>query len=411
MARFTLFRNKKENETEKRDLDSGFSFVDSLLGTLRFTSYSNYTQSKALKISTVYRCVNLISDSIASLPLYPYLYDGNWKKIDYNNSLYNILNIQPNNFIGAFNFKKQIVVNVLLSGNAYVYIERDKQNKILSLTLLNPDAIEIIVENNDIKYKNNTTKSVYDKSQIIHISNYTTDGLRGVSTITYAATSLGIAYDSDQHTSNFFKSGASLSGILRPVAGTSINKVKAAQAKEDFLNTVNTDLGGSSGSIVVLGDGLEYQPISINPKDSQLLESRQFNVIDVCRFFNVPPSLAFSETGKFSTAEQQQLDFVNNTLMPWLEKIENEFYRKLYLSSQYDTTELKFDVENLLRTDLSSKADYFVKMYQIGAYTTNEIRQKINSEFPVAGGNRAFIQVNLQPIDNLISEQKNNITQ
>lgn len=384
-------------------------YIDPIHGTLQYNTFSNYTQSKALKVSTVYRCVNLISESIASLPLNPYIYNGNWKVIDYNNSLFNILNIQPNSFMGSNTFKKLMVQHTLMYGNCFIYIDRDVRGNVLSLSILNPSNIEIQFNENNISYYDKSIKATYDKTQIIHILNYTYNGYSGISTLEHAARSLGIAYDSDEHTSTFLKGGGKLSGILRPTQGTISNKEKATQAKTDFINATNPDLGGNG--IVVLSNGFEYQPITISPKDSQLLESRQFNVVDVCRYFNVPPTLAFSETGKFSTAEQQQVDFLNNTLTPWIEKIENEFYRKLYLTGEYATTELKFDVENLLRTDYNSKADYYTKMYQIGGYTTNEIREKLNAQFPVSGGDRAFIQVNLQPLDNIISDQKSNLNE
>ena len=353
----------------------------------------------------------MISDSIASLPLIPYTYKdksgniGNWKYINYDDTYYNLLNIQPNGLMSSNTFKKLLVVNMLLKGNGYVLIDRDKLGRVLNLILLNSDYIEPKIINNDLVYYDNYNKKSYDKTQIIHLLNYSTNGILGFSTITYAATTLGISYNSEEHTSNFFKGGASLAGILRPIAGVNINTAKATAAKDAFINALNSDLNGTSNSIVVLDSGLEYQPITISPKDAQLLESRQFNVIDVCRFFGVPPTMAFSETGKFSTAEQQQIDYLNNTITPLLEKIENEFFRKLFLQSEWNYSDLKFDVENLLRTDANTRADYYTKLFRVGGYTVNEIREKLNGGFPVSGGNRAFIEVNVQPTDALISEQ------
>jgi len=389
----------------KRSVDTTFN---PLLGTLRFITGSNYTSAKATKLSTVFRCVNLLSDSIASLPCNPYTYKGDWKSIDYLDGKYNLLNVEPNKFMSAYMFKKLIVVYLLLRGNAYILIERAKSGKVLSLNLLHPDFMTVSIVDGDIRYLYSLAPGgpgYYDKSQIIHILNYTEDGTTGISTIQYAADSLGIAYSSEAHAKNFWQSGANLSGILRPIAGASINDPKAKKAKADFMAATSSDLGGASGSIVVLGDGLEYQPISINPKDSQALESRQFNVPEICRFFNVPPSLAYSETGKFSTAEQQTLDFMNGSLTPLIEKIESEMFRKLYLPSEWATSELKFDADNIMRMDAASRADYYLKLFQAGGYTPNEIREKLNAQYPVKGGNRAFIQVNMQPVDALISEQ------
>jgi len=168
-----------------------------------------------------------------------------------------------------------IVINILMKGNAYILIDRSLNGKVIGLTLLNSDFVKAEIVNNDVIYNDLNSKKTYDKSQIIHIMNYTFDGFTGVSTLFYAATSLGIAYSSEEHTSNFWKSGGNMAGILRPIAGSTMNKTQAAKAKTDLVTQLSTDLGGSgSGSIVVLGDGLEYQPISVNPKDSQLLESR-----------------------------------------------------------------------------------------------------------------------------------------
>ncbi|MZQ50437.1 MAG: phage portal protein [Bacteroidales bacterium] len=395
-----FFSNKKE---EKREYEE---WTNPIFGTVSFNTFSQYTQSKAMKLSTVYRCVNLISDSIASLPFYPYTYKDNWKYINYDSTLYNLLNVQPNPYMGKFIFMKLVVTSMLLKGAAYIYIDRAKNGSVVGLTLLNADNIETEIKNNDVIYFDKINKKAFDKSQLIIILNYSTDGLNGISTLSYAALTLEIAYNTDEHSRNFFKSGANLAGILRPLAGVNIGKEKALKAKKDFINALNSDLGGQSGAIVVLDSGLEYQPITISPKDSQLIESKQFNVVDICRFFNVPPSLAFSESGKFSTAEQQGLDYLNNCLLPIIEKFENEFFRKLYLPSEWDVSDLKFDTENLVRLDATTRADVMVKLHSVGGYTTNEIREKLNSTFPVNGGNRAFIQTNLQPTDALIAENK-----
>lgn len=401
MSKFTDYISSFKKEV--RSLESGY--VNPIFGTLRFSTTGNYKAAKATKLSTVYRCINLLSDSIASMPIIPYTYKESWKYINYDDGLYNILNVQPNPYMSAYTFKKMIIVNLLTKGSAYILIDRNKAGKVNSLAMLNPDFITVQVIDNDLKYTNINSGSVYDKSQLIHILNYTIDGINGISTLEYAADSLGIAYSNEAHTSNFWKSGGNMSGILRPVAGATMNKTQAAAAKSSLITQLNTDLGGTSNSIVVLGDGLEYQPITVSPKDSQLIESRQFNVIEICRFFNVPPSLAFSESGKFSTAEQQSLDFLNNSLTPLIEKIESEMFRKLYLPSEWNVSELKFDVENLMRLDAVTKADYYSRLFNIGALTTNEVREKINANYPVKGGNRSFVQVNLQPTDALISEQ------
>jgi HK97 family phage portal protein len=405
---FTRFFTSKQKE--KRSYDSYDEWTNPVLGTLSFWNNNTYTTAKALKLSAVYRATDLISSSVASLPLLPYKYEGNWKYIDYSNSLYNILNVQPNMFMSSFTFKKMIVLNMLLNGNAFISIDKDKNGKVLSLTLLSSDDIQIIAVNGDIKYRSIATEKVYDKSQIIHILNYSQDGLNGISTLSYAATTLNIYYEQDNHAKNFWQSGANLSGILKPSVGVNMSKEKAVKAKSDFITALSSELGGKSGSIVVLDSALDYSPISISPKESQMLEAKAFSVIDVARFFGVPPSLLFDQNNKYSTNEQQQLDYLNNALLPVLEKIENEMFRKLYLQSMWDYSDLKFDVENLLRTDANTRADYLTKLFNIGGFSVNEVREKVNAQFPVTGGGKCFIQTNLQPVDALVvTSDKNNL--
>jgi HK97 family phage portal protein len=387
-----------------------------VLGTLNYGSYSSYNQALSLKIATLWRCVNLLSDSIASLPLYPYVWRGNWKVVDETNSLYNLLNVQANSFQGAYIFKKLAVIQTLLKGNAYILIDRVKTGEVLSLTLLNPDYIQIQVngvlitaitdvtalgDNLDIKYVNTLSQRVYDKSQIVHLINYPdANGLGGISTLGYAASVLNLAYNVNEHSSGFFKGGTNLAGILRPIAGVNITKEKSIKAKQDFINSLTPSLGGTSGGLVVLDSGLEYQPISLNAVDSEMMKNKSFNVLEICRFFNVPPSLAFSETAKYSTAEQQSLDFLNNGLLPLCEKIENEMFRKLYLPSQWLGNELRFDVENIIRLDAKTKIDVLKLQIECGVKTPNEGRTLYNMSYPVTGGNKAFISTNLQLLDN-----------
>ena len=385
-----------------------------IYGNVNFNSYSDFSTSKSLKLSAVFRCVSLISDSIASLPLIPYTYTnpqtgqvGNWKYMDEQNPLYNLLNVTPNSLMGAFTFKKMIPYHLLYKGNAYILIERDKQGKPKQLHLLNPDLITPMMDTDGSIYYNYPVKEQkFPDKDMIHIMNFTQNGLIGQSTIYHASQTLGIAYDSDINAGNFFKGGSNLSGILRPIAGVNIGKEKATKAKADWISTTSSNVVGSvGGGVVVLDSGLEYQAISISPKDSQLLESRQFNVVDVARFFNVPPALVFSQGDKFSTSEQQSMDFLQNCLSPLIEKIENEMFRKLYLPNEWSNCDLRFDVENLLRMDATTRGTYYTSMFNVGALTTNEIREKINGKSPQTGGNRSFIQVNLQPLDALISEQ------
>lgn len=399
-----IFNRKKSNiKEETRSFIE--EYINPILGTLTFSQSNTFANSKAMKLSAVYRAVNVISDSVAVLPIDVYEYKDNWKYKQYNN-LYYLLNVAPNPFMSSYTFKKQLVQSIILNGNGYILIERDKNGDVIQLTLLDATKVKVIAVNNDLKYQYENG-IIYDKADIVHILNYSVNGLVGISTLTYAAMALGTAYSSEESAYNFFSSGSNMSGILRPIAGVIMKQGQAEAAKEKFMNALDSSLGGTPNSVIVLDSGLEYQQISVNPKDSQLLESRQFNFITISQFFGVPPSKIFDfSKSNYNTVEASQIDFLNSTIQPLLEKIELELYRKIYTRVEYDGTELKFDVSNLLRMDSTAQADYYSKMFQVGAITPNEIREKINAGYPVSGGNRNFVQVNVQPLDNLIAEQE-----
>jgi len=149
---------------------------------------------------------------------------------------------------------------------------------------------------------------------------------------------------------------------------------------------------------------MDFQPITVSPVDAQLLETRQFNVIDVCRFFGVSPMKCFDLTqANYATVEATQLAFLTDTLSPLLEKIELEFERKLYKPSERDSIDVRFDTSVLLRADKATQAEYLNKLFQIGAITINEIRKELDLP-AIDNGDNSFVQVNTITLQNAVKE-------
>jgi HK97 family phage portal protein len=153
--------------------------------------------------------------------------------------------------------------------------------------------------------------------------------------------------------------------------------------------------------------GMEFKPVTVNPRDAQMLETRQFNVLEICRFFGVPPSKAFAQEGlTYSNVEAYQLGFVTDTVTPMDSRIESEFNRKLCRPSLRGLTVLSLNPEALLKANLDSMANYLSKMFQSGGYTPNEIRQKLGME-KKAGGDDPFVQVNMMKLNDKNSGEGN----
>lgn len=359
-------------------------------------------------LSTVYRCVDLISDTIGILPLETYQIDEEgFKKEFKTHPAYNILNLEPNENMTRFIFFKTLMTSVLLTGNGYAYIERNPKLEITQLVYVPTTkvSIEWIIDKQGIQRKRYRIAGFLDLVQprdMIHILNFSYDGIVGVSTITHARQTLGIATDSESHAAGFFKSGASTSGILT-IEGTRLTKEQKEQNYQEWENRTNPVTGRPNG-IVILEGNQKYQPITISPKDSQLLESRQFNVVDICRFFSVSPVKAFDlSKNSYNTLEATQLEYLTDTALAVITKIEQELNRKLFLPSENGKVKAEFNTSALLRTDKTASSNYWKTMFNIGAATPNEVRRENNLP-RLENGDQAFVQVNVQTLERAITE-------
>lgn len=374
------------------------------------------SRENAMLLSTVYRCVDVISDSVAQLPLETFSIDTEgFKRPFINHPIYSLMNDEPNEDMTRFTFFKTMVASILLRGNAYAYIERDFRGNTVQLIYLQDHqvSIEWILDTDGVKRKRYRVvgfKELVEPKDMIHFLNFSYDGIIGVSTLTHARQSLGIATDSEAHAAKFFKGGANMAGIMT-IEGTRVNIDQKQQNYDEWSKRTDPITGNSNG-IVILEGNMKYQPISINPKDSQLLESRQFNVVDICRFFSVSPVKAFDlREANYSTVEATQLGFLTDTVAPMLVKIELELQRKLFKNSEKGKVKIEFNTTGFLRADKAAQGTYLNQMFQIGAMTPNEIRRENNLP-KVEYGDNAFVQVNIQTLErasknNDIEIQKN----
>lgn len=394
------FKFWKKNKPEER---ASAVFGDYLL----YNSSTTFTNNKALLLSACYRCVEVISDSIAQLPCEPYRIDSDGCKIKFTkHPTYNLLNREPNQNMSKFTFMKTMVVSMLLTGNAYALIERDERGNAKALYYIPTELVTILKPQtitDTISYSITGMKNVVEDCNMIHILNFTSDGYEGISTLAYARKTLGLAMDAEANAEGFFKGGANVAGILK------CNSPLATKQKESLKSSWNSAFNGSTGTpngIAVLDADLDFQSVTVNPSDAQLLETRQFNVVDICRFFGVSPVKAFDlSKSSYNTIEQMQLAFLTDTLQPLLEKIECEFQRKLYKPSEKDNITVRFSTAPLLRADKQSQANYYNTLFQMGVMTINEIRRELDLPH-LENGDTSFVQVNVQTLKNATQDKE-----
>ena len=258
--------------------------VDSFINARRFGSSG---KKSAMALAAVYRCVNVISESVAQLPLETFHKDADgYKSLYVRHPAYNLLREFPSPDMTRFTFLKTLVSSVLLQGNGYAYIDRDEYGNALSLQYIPSSDVNIVYLNIDgvlrMRYQVTGFKYLVEPIDMIHVLNFSYDGITGVSTLTHARNTLSISASAEEFAKDFFSEGGNVRGIL-----SFDNKLRDGQ-KEEIKKAWAEMI--AKGGVGVLEANSHYQSISINPSDAQMIETREFNVIDICRFFGVSRS-------------------------------------------------------------------------------------------------------------------------
>ena len=355
------------------------------------------TEENAMTSTAVYAAVRVIAETIASLPLNVYadLPDGGKEKAK-SNYLYNLLHNKPNEMMTSFTWREAMMVHLLLWGNHYSLIERDNSGKIKGLYPLEPAKMRVKERNRKLFYlysPNDAKQMMLNQREVLHIPGLGFDGLTGKSVIAMAKEAIGLGLAAEEFGARFFSQGAQPSGIIEYPSKMSD---EAYQRYKKDVNKKHSGLGNSH-KVMVLEEGLKYQQTGIPPDDAQFLETRKFQIEEIARIFKVPPHmLGDLERATFSNIEQQSIDFVVNTIRPWLVRIEQTLNDKL-IGNNNNRNYCKFVVEGLLRGDAESRAAYYREMSNIGAMTINEIREKEDLN-PLDNGDQSFVPLNMIPL-------------
>lgn len=366
--------------------------------------------SSPLHVATVYRCVDLLANSVANLRLQYMRRKGEIFVEDTNSRLHYLLTVQPDTYMSAFDFWRQVVTYMLLKGNAYIVPVYDTLTmEIARLALVDPSCVahDTVHDTYTITDMNAGISGAFDEGEVIHIKNYTRDGKIGISTLTYAATTLSIANTGNAETLSRFENGGNVRGIISN--DTSVRGF--GEYQDDQLEETAKDLDGKfrAGQRIVSVPGqVQFSPLSLSSTDMQFLETRKFTVREICRFFGVHPSFVYDDTSNnYKSAEMANVAFLSNTLNPILRKIENELHRKLVAPTLCCKRRFEFDRRDLYACDLDSRVKYQASTIAAGIYTVNEWRRAENKE-PIKGGDLVLVSANLKSIDEVASPAASN---
>ena len=362
------------------------------------TSGVNVSEKSSIGLTAVWAAVRLLSETIASLPINVYKIDKNNSKfIDYPNPLNTLISRSPSPQYTRYNFIETMMTNLLLWGNAYAHIVRNGGARAVELRIIPPEIVEPFKSEDDglIYYKIKDSNILASK-EILHIVGLSFDGVKGQSPIQACQQALGIGMASQQFGANFFGRGANLSGVLEHPARLSDD---AANRLRDSWNSRFSGIQNSHQT-AILEEGVKFKPIGMPLADAQFIETRRFSVEEIARIYRVPNHLINDlSKSSFNNIEQQSLEFSKFSLSPYLVSWEEELNRKLLPERELKTHFFKFSTRELLRSDATSRADYYTKLFNIGVLSINDIRDQEDLN-KIENGDKHFIPLNLGDINN-----------
>lgn len=361
--------------------------------------YSYYNENTvdeftSLRSSAVWACVRVISENIAALPLNLYQDTGNGRVLARSHYLYGLFK-NPNKELTQFSLIETIMSHLLLWGNAYLYMLKNNLGEI-QLYILGPDRVTVTRKNGNLVYTYHQKDGIdrpFSFDEIIHIPGLAYDGLIGYSPIQKANDIINLSLTAQEYSENFFQNGAIPLSVLKHPSTLS------DKARQNLKNSFNNLFGrkGKRFGTAVLEENMDIKTLTINAKDSQLLELRQFQLTEVARIFNVPCHMIQDlSKSSFNNIQELSISFVKYTLNPWINRLEQSFNKKLLPSGKYY---YKFKVDGLLRGDVSKRYETYTKAIQNGIMSINEVRAK--EELPkIKNGDVHYVPLNMVSVDN-----------
>jgi len=356
------------------------------------------TEGSALSIAAVWQAVRVISETVASLPLILYRRDGAARTRAAEHSLYFLLHDQPNPETPALVWRETILAHALTWGNGYAEIQRDFLGNPIALWIMTPDTIEPVRDEEDhLVYRQRRTDGGYTvipAADVFHIRGLCWDGLKGYSVVKTARDSLGLTMATERFGARWFGSGSRPSGVLEHPGRLSDD---ARTRLRDDWERLHSGVANSS-RVAILEEGLKFEALSVPPEDAQFLGTRQFQLGEVARWFNLPPSkLRDTQASSYSSLEMENLQFLSETLRPWLIRFEQEISAKLLRPEERRTHYAEFLVEGLLRADQSTRYQAYAVGRNWGWLSVNEIRARENLD-PIPGGDEYLQPLNMQAL-------------
>lgn len=352
----------------------------------------------AIKCTPVLAAITVIAQALAQLPLKVYERSGSGGRTEIkDHDLHHLFHSRPNDYQTGLDFKTTMQFTLGQWGNSYAKVTRIRDR----VVELHPIYGGNCRTKRDAEYR--ITHEVYESGEwrtysadeIWHLKDFSLNGWLGESRVMLARDAIATAIAAERYGGAFFKNGAKAKGFFSMPAGKRLKPEEFARLKEG-LNEAAKD----PHSTPLLEDGLDWKSVSQNAKDSQLIEIRQHQVIEIARVWNLPPQIIQSlERATWGNIETQGRQFVVYAMMPWFKNWEMSIEKYLLPARERGKVFVEFAVDAFLRGDSQGRAALYKELWQMGVMSGNDIAQKENLN-PYDGGDSRYIPANMMRIDN-----------
>lgn len=362
-------------------------------------SYNTYAGKRvspqlAMQLTAVFGCVRVLAESVGMLPcsLYEQLDRGSKKAI--KERLYKLLSVKPNGYMTPQEFWELLIACLCLRGNFFAY-KVMALGEVVELLPLDPGSVVAKLNSQwepvyQVTFPDGSSDTLSQK-EIWHVRIFTLDGLNGLSPIAYARQAIGLGMATEEHGSRLFSNGAVTSGVLETDQTLS----------DEAFNRLKTDFEDRHQGLanahkpMILEMGLKWNQISLSAEDAQFLETRKFQLEEICRIFRVPMHLVQNtDRATFNNIENLGIGFINYSLVPYLTRIEQRINLGLVKASKQGQLYAKFNVGALLRGDMKSRFEAYATAINWGMYSPNDCLE-LEDRNPRPGGDVYLTPMNM----------------
>jgi len=348
-------------------------------------------ETLALNLSAVYACTQVLSQTVGSLPLHVYQRTADGKNRATNHPLYKLLHDAPNPEMTSMSWRQAIMLHLCMWGNHYSEIERNSAREPVALWPITPWRVSLKRVNGQLVYSVALDSGVVNVpfADMLHVKGLSYDGLIGLPPMRAAKEAIGLGLAAQKYAAKFFANDARPGGILEHPG--QLSDEAAARLRKSFEKT-HEGLDNKF-RVAVLEEGMKFNAVGVPPEDAQLLETRKFGVSEIARYFRMPlHKISDLDRSTNNNIEHQAIEFVTDTIRPWLVNIEQELSFKLFSGDFFP----EFLIEGLLRGDIKTRYEAYAIGRQWGWLSADDIRERENmNKLPNGQGGQYLVPLNM----------------